>query len=71
MNEESTQALRAVLLPGFGVLRIAGADAAQFLQGQFTHDVRLYVDGDFGDIRAKMAYARGLAAMLNRALEQS
>jgi folate-binding protein YgfZ len=45
MNEESTQALRAVLLPGFGVLRIAGADAVQFLQGQFTHDVRLLADG--------------------------
>lgn len=45
MNEESTQALRAVLLPGFGVLRIAGPDAVQFLQGQFTHDVRLLADG--------------------------
>ncbi|HWJ06091.1 MAG TPA: hypothetical protein VNS57_09945 [Steroidobacteraceae bacterium] len=45
MNEESTQALRAVLLPGFGVLRIAGPDAVQFLQGQFTNDVRLLADG--------------------------
>ena len=45
MNQESTQALRAVLLPGFGVLRIAGADAETFLQGQFTNDVRLLADG--------------------------
>jgi folate-binding protein YgfZ len=45
MNQDSTQALRAVLLPGFGVLRIAGPDAASFLQGQFTHDTRLLADG--------------------------
>ena len=45
MNEDSTQALRAVLLPGFGVLRMGGADAATFLQGQFTNDVRLLADG--------------------------
>ena len=34
-----------MLLPGFGVLRIAGTDAATFLQGQFTNDVRLLADG--------------------------
>ncbi len=45
MNDDSTQALRAVLLPGFGVLRIGGADAVTFLQGQFTNDVRLLADG--------------------------
>jgi hypothetical protein len=45
MNEDPTQALRAVLLPGFGVLRIGGADAPTFLQGQFTNDVRLLADG--------------------------
>jgi folate-binding protein YgfZ len=45
MNQDSTQALRAVLLPGFSVLRIAGTDAPAFLQGQFTHDVRLLADG--------------------------
>ncbi len=45
MNDDPTQALRAVLLPGFGVLRIAGADAVTFLQGQFTNDVRLLADG--------------------------
>ncbi len=45
MNQESTQALRALLLPGYGVLRIAGADAQAFLQGQFTNDVRLLADG--------------------------
>jgi folate-binding protein YgfZ len=45
MNEDPTQALRAVLLPGFGVLRIGGADAVAFLQGQFTNDVRLLADG--------------------------
>jgi tRNA-modifying protein YgfZ len=45
MSDDSTLALRATLLPGFGVLRIAGADAPQFLQGQFTSDVRLLADG--------------------------
>jgi hypothetical protein len=45
MNDDPTQALRAVLLPGFGVLRIGGADAVTFLQGQFTNDVRLLADG--------------------------
>jgi tRNA-modifying protein YgfZ len=45
MNEDPTQALRAVLLPVFGVLRVGGADAATFLQGQFTNDVRLLADG--------------------------
>jgi len=44
-HEDSTQALRAVLLPGLGVLRIAGPDAVSFLQGQFTHDTRLLADG--------------------------
>lgn len=33
----------------------------------FDHDVRLYVDGDFRDIRAKLEYARGLAKVLNQA----
>jgi folate-binding protein YgfZ len=45
MMDDPTQALRATLLPGFGVLRIAGADAIGFLQGQFTNDVRLLADG--------------------------
>ena len=45
MHDEHTLALRAVLLPGFGVLRIAGTDAIKFLQGQFTNDVRLLADG--------------------------
>jgi folate-binding protein YgfZ len=44
-NEDSTQALRAVLLPAYGVLRIGGPDAASFLQGQFTNDTRLLADG--------------------------
>jgi folate-binding protein YgfZ len=43
--DDATQALRATLLPGLGVLRIAGADAVQFLQGQFTNDTRLLADG--------------------------
>lgn len=45
MNDDPTQAVRAVLLPGFGVLRIAGQDAVSFLQGQFTNDLRLLSDG--------------------------
>ena len=45
MNDDPTQALRAVLLPGFGVLRIGGTDAVTFLQGQFTNDLRLLADG--------------------------
>jgi folate-binding protein YgfZ len=43
--DESTQALRAALLPAFGALRIAGSDAIGFLQGQFTNDARLLADG--------------------------
>jgi tRNA-modifying protein YgfZ len=45
MNDDSTEALRAVLLPAFGVLRFGGADAIPFLQGQFTSDLRLLADG--------------------------
>jgi folate-binding protein YgfZ len=45
MNNDPAQSLRAVLLPGFAVLRIGGADATTFLQGQFTNDVRLLADG--------------------------
>jgi len=45
MNEDLTQSVRAVLLPGFGVLRISGQDAVSFLQGQFTNDVKLLADG--------------------------
>jgi hypothetical protein len=45
MNDDPTQALRAMLLPGFGVLRIGGADAVTFLQGQVTNDMRLLADG--------------------------
>ena len=45
MNDENTQALRTVLLPGLAVLRIAGVDAVKFLQGQFTTDVSLLADG--------------------------
>ncbi|HET7203098.1 MAG TPA: hypothetical protein VFI92_06985 [Steroidobacteraceae bacterium] len=45
MIDDATRALRATLLPGLGVLRIAGADAVQFLQGQFTNDTRLLADG--------------------------
>jgi len=36
---------RPALLPFLGVLRIAGPDAASFLQGQLTHDTRLLADG--------------------------
>lgn len=45
IHNDATQALRAVLLPGLGVLRIAGPDAVSFLQGQFTQDTRLLADG--------------------------
>jgi len=45
MTDDPTQALRAVLLPGFGVLRIAGPDAVSFLQGQLTQDIALLADG--------------------------
>lgn len=31
----------------------------------FTHDVRLYIDGDFGTLGDKMAYTRGIAEHLN------
>jgi folate-binding protein YgfZ len=45
MTDQPTQSLRAVLLPGFGVLRVAGPDAVNFLQGQFTQDITLLADG--------------------------
>jgi folate-binding protein YgfZ len=44
MNE-ATQSVHAALLPFLGVLRIAGDDAARFLQGQLTNDVKLLADG--------------------------
>jgi len=31
----------------------------------FSHDVRLYIDGDFKDIKQKMKYATELAVRLN------
>lgn len=45
MRDETTQALRATLLPHLSVLRAAGPDAVTFLQGQFTNDTRLLHDG--------------------------
>ena len=44
MNEP-TQTIHATPLPFLGVLRVAGADATAFLQGQLTNDVRLLDDG--------------------------
>ena len=44
MNEP-TQSVHAALLPFLGVLRVGGADAARFLQGQLTSDVELLADG--------------------------
>lgn len=31
----------------------------------FTHDVRLYVDGDFGSVEDKIEYAEDIARRLN------
>jgi folate-binding protein YgfZ len=45
MTDETTQALRAILLPHLSVLRVSGPDAATFLQGQFSNDTRLLADG--------------------------
>ena len=44
MNEP-TQKIQAAPLPFLGVLRVGGADAARFLQGQLTNDVQLLHDG--------------------------
>ena len=44
MNDP-TETNRSVLLPFLGVLRVGGADAARFLQGQLTNDVQLLDDG--------------------------
>src|SRR5512137_2324325 len=44
MNQPA-QTIHATPLPSLGVLRIAGADAARFLQGQLTNDVLLLRDG--------------------------
>jgi hypothetical protein len=45
MADETTQSLRAFLLPHLAVLRIGGPDVVTFLQGQLTQDVRLLADG--------------------------
>ncbi len=45
MIDETTQTLRAALLPHLTVLRCGGPDAATFLQGQFSNDTRLLADG--------------------------
>jgi hypothetical protein len=42
---ENALPVHAALLPFLGVLRIGGADAARFLQGQLTNDVQLLADG--------------------------
>jgi hypothetical protein len=42
---EPTQSIHTALMPFLGVLRIRGADAAGFLQGQLTNDTRLLADG--------------------------
>lgn len=36
------------------------------ISSDFTHDVVLYVNGDFGDDEERKAYARGIAERLNR-----
>jgi folate-binding protein YgfZ len=43
--KEPDQIVHAAQLPFLGVLRVGGADAAGFLQGQLTNDVRLLDDG--------------------------
>jgi folate-binding protein YgfZ len=45
MVDQTTQALRATLLPHLSVVRAAGPDAATFLQGQFTNDTSLLHEG--------------------------
>jgi hypothetical protein len=42
---DSRQTLHAALLPFLGVLRVNGEDAAKFLQGQVTQDIRLLAEG--------------------------
>jgi tRNA-modifying protein YgfZ len=44
MNDP-TETNHSALLPFLGVLRVGGADAARFLQGQLTNDVQLLGDG--------------------------
>jgi folate-binding protein YgfZ len=44
MNDP-TRPTRAIPLPFLGVLRVSGADALTFLQGQLTNDVRVLADG--------------------------
>src|SRR5690625_3225709 len=44
------------------------SDKRTFIESDdFTHDVRLYVDGDFADQDEKLAYALGIADQLNAA----
>ena len=41
-------------------------DSKVFIEsGDFTHDVRLYVNGDFEDDAQRMAYAQEIARRLN------
>ena len=44
-------------------------DARHFVQSDdFTHDVRLYIDGDFANHEQRELYARNIAAVLNAGL---
>ena len=51
----------------------AGADKNHervFVQSEdFTHDVRLYVDGDFRNYEERIEYAREIARALNAQIE--
>jgi len=71
MNEDSTQTLRAVLLPALGVLRVGGQNPVDFLQGQFTHDARLLADGRTQLSACCTSQGRVIAIVRFRQLDES
>ncbi|HVN42693.1 MAG TPA: hypothetical protein VMT50_07895 [Steroidobacteraceae bacterium] len=71
MTHETTQALRAFLLPHLSVLRIGGPDAATFLQGQLTNDTRLLADGRTQLSACNTAHGRVIAVLRLRQQEDA
>jgi folate-binding protein YgfZ len=61
---------RPALLPFLAVLRVAGPDAASFLQGQLTHDMRLLADGRTLLAAASTPQGRVVALLRLRQSEQ-
>lgn len=58
----------ALVVPDAGPWKAGEDDNCAYLQSDdFTHDVRLYINGDFGDRETRMKYAKWLEYKLNAA----